>query len=279
MKQGQLLAIHSIEIHQDLGSANTATEITVSCAGNNWVTHNAWVKGKAMWDEMNAEVLKDNPSIQGKWADFKIYLLEDMSSTTTIRCRDGAGGALPSYGEWNYSRFVIPQHDVDPATGLTLPAQEAVAALCGEDDKTGAVWRMSLVNAYEESRATVSDLQPNVNPNVPDSFYSKLGDLGGQEDELSTVIIDANDTAPYGNAPGEYPGGAAFTTHNALVVQGKAITNVYNPSATVGGFLAPCGLIRIANTTTSDSSADNFKVFVNLVPGPSRGVMALPMGQ
>lgn len=279
MKQGQALAIDSIEIHQDLGTTNTAVELTVRTAGNNWITHNAWVKGKALWDQMNNEVLEDQPSIQGKWADFKVYLTEGMSSANTLKCTDGAGGAWPATEiEWAYSKFVLPQHDVDPATGAALPAQEAVAALVGEDDVAGAIWRMSLVNAYELSRASVSNFMPNVPAGSPDSFYSRLMDLGGQETELSTVIVDANDLPPYSNTTGNYPGGAGFTgAAKPLVVQGKCITNIYNPTAIIPGFIAPCGLLQIASV--AEGVAENFKVFVNLRAGPSRGVLAAPMGQ
>lgn len=282
MHQGQNLVIGSITMHQDLGTTNDATEITVSAAGNNWITQNAWVKGKALWDQMNEEVLEDQPSIEGKWSDFKIYLLEDMDSGNTLKCTDGAGGAWPATDiEWAYSKYVLPQHDVTQATGVAKDAQEAVVALCGEDDKTGAIWRMSLINAYELSRATVTSPAPNVPGTNPDAFFSLLTDYGGQEDELSTVIIDANDVPPYSNTVGNYPGGAIFTTHNALVVQGKAITNIYNPTATIDGFIAPCGLVRVANVCefTAPATPQNFKLFVNLIPGPSKGVLASPMGQ
>lgn len=279
-RQGMNYAIGSIHIAQDLASANSGCELTVHTAGNTWVTQNAHVKGRALWDKMNDEVLDDQPSIQGKWADFKIYLTEDMDSSNTLKCTDGAGGAWPTTDiEWNYSKYVIPQHDVDPATGLSLPAQEAVVALCGEDDISGATWRMSLINAYELSRSTVQDPMPNVPAGASTSFYSMLMDLGGQESELSDVIEDANDVPPYSNTEGNYPGGAVFTTHNALTVVGKEITSIYQPTATIGSFIAPCGLIRLSSTVTSDTTPQNFKVFVNLVPGSYKGVMAEPMGQ
>lgn len=277
-RQGMNYAVGSIQIQQDLASGNTGCELTVSAAGNTWVTQNAHVKGKALWDKMNDEVLDDQPSIQGKWADFKIYLSEDMDSSNTLKCTDGAGGVWPTTDiEWNYSKYVIPQHDVDPATGQSLPAQEAVAALCGEDDVAGATWRMSLINAYELSRSTVQDPMPNVPAGASTSFYSMLMDLGGQESELSDVIEDANDVPPYSNTEGNYPGGKIFTTHNALTVVGKQITSQYQPTATIGSFIAPCGLLRVASAVTG--VPENFKVFVNLVPGSYKGVMADAMGQ
>lgn len=279
-KQNRNYAVGSITIAQDLGSANSGCDLTVSAAGNTWITQNAHVKGEAMWDEMNDLVLDDMPSIQGKWADFKIYLTEDMDFGNTLKCTDGAGGIWPTTDiEWNYSKFVIPQHDTLAGAGTALPAQESVVSLCGEDDIVGAIWRMSLINAYERSRSTVQDPMPNVPAGAAASFYSLLTDYGGQETELGDIIEDANDVPPYSNTEGNYPGGSVFTSHNALTVVGKQITSTFQPTASIGSFIAPCGLIRLASTVTSDTVAENFKVFVNLVPGNYKGVMSAVMGQ
>ena len=62
---------------------------------------------------MNKEVLDDNPSVQGKWADYKVYLTESQSGANTLDNLDGAGGDYPD-NEWEISRYVVPQHDVDP---------------------------------------------------------------------------------------------------------------------------------------------------------------------
>jgi hypothetical protein len=280
-KQNRNYAIGSIQIFHDLATVNSGSEITVSAAGNTWITQNAHVKGEALWNQMNDLVLDDMPSIEGKWADFKIYLTEDMDSSNILKCTDGAGGAWPTTDlEWQYSKFVIPQH-ATAADGSVIPAQEAVVALCGEDDVGGATWRMSLINAYERSRATVQDPMPNAPAGAAASFYSLLTDYGGQETELGDVIEDANDVPPYSNTEGNYPGGSVFTTHNALTVVGKQITSQFQPTATIGSFIAPCGLIRVASTVVSNEGVqgDNFKLFVNLVPGSYRGVMSEVMGQ
>lgn len=284
-EQGRNYAIGSIQIFHDLGTVNTGSEITVSAAGNTWVTQNAHVKGEAMWNQMNELVLEDMPSIEGKWADFKIYLTEDMDSSNILKCTDGAGGAWPTSDlEWQYSKFVIPEHDVVQATGVAEPAQEAVVALCGEDDVAGATWRMSLINAYERSRSTVQDPMPNAPTGAAASFYSLLTDYGGQETELGDILEDANDVPPYSNTEGNYPGGSVFTTHNALTVVGKQSTSQFQPTATIGPFIAPCGLLRVASSVQTPESdpvtnADNFKLFVNLVPGGYKGVMSTEMGQ
>jgi hypothetical protein len=54
-------------------SSTSASTCVVSTLPDTWVTSNAWVKAKALWKEMNNKVLEDNPSTQGKWADFKVF--------------------------------------------------------------------------------------------------------------------------------------------------------------------------------------------------------------
>jgi len=277
--QGRNLVVGSIDILQDVDSDNTGCELTIHTAPNTWVTHNAWVKGEAMWDEMNDQVLDDQPSISGTWADFKVHLTEDHASSNTLKCTNGAGGTWPTTDlEWAYSQYVIPHH-VDAADPAPADPTIAVVCLCGADDVAGVIHRYSLINAYELARATVQDPMPNVPSTNPSSFFSELMDLGGQEEDLSDIIIDANDVPPYSNTVGNYPGGAGFANQAALVVVGKTITTQYQPTASIPSFLAPCGLLRIASEVISESTPENFKIFVNLVPGSYKGVFSERMGQ
>ena len=102
--------------------------ITATTAGETWPVHNAHVKAHAMWNEMNRLVLEDNPSIVGKWHDFKLYLDADMATGVTNIPYGGTGTPV-TLGEWEYSKFVLPEHDVDPVTGAPLPADETFAHL------------------------------------------------------------------------------------------------------------------------------------------------------
>ena len=98
-------------------AANLATiEMSVRTAGNSWVVHNSHVKGEALWNEMQRLVLKDNPSIKGKWHDFKIVLSTQMITNRQLNVKDGSGTDVKA-GEWDMSTYVMPQHEVDPATG------------------------------------------------------------------------------------------------------------------------------------------------------------------
>jgi hypothetical protein len=176
-------------------------EVSVRTAGNTWVVHNAHVKGEALWHEMQELVLKDNPSIKGKWHDYKLVLSTQMVTARQLNVKDGSGTDVKA-GEWNLATYVMPQHDVNPADGLPLAADEFGACLIGPDSPS----IKSLVQAYEDSRATVSPDMPNVPTGVSTSFFNLLTDSGSQEPELADVIIDENDNPPYDID--EYPGGA-----------------------------------------------------------------------
>ncbi len=277
-RQGYQYAVAGITITDDV-DVSAALEITVNTAGNTWVTQNAWTKGYSLWNQMNQEVIDDNPSVQGKWADFKVYLTEAQSFGITLRALDGSMAAWPTGAEWAISTFVVPQHDVD-AAGNVLPAEEWIAALVGPDDLPNK--RFSLVKAYEESRATVQDQAPNVPVALPDSFYLKLTDDGSQDPELAAVLVDANDQPPYPMGPGEYPGSSNFlgTSASPTTRVARGVKNDFTPTLQLPGFTAECGLMLITGTRAAGSGASSdARIQVHLVPGNYRGVMAVPMGQ
>lgn len=275
-RQGYQYAVAGITVTDAVGITN-AVEFTANTAGNSWITQNAWTKGHSFWNEMNKEVLEDNPSVQGKWADYKVFLNEAQSAANTLRVLDGASAPWPAGEEWEISRYVVPQHDVDPATGAVLPASEFVAALVGPDDLPNG--RFSLVKAYEDSRATVQDIAPNVPVGLPTSFYLQLMDDGSQDPELATVIQDANDQPPYCMGAGEYPGGSAFGFSGATTRVARGVKNDFAPTMTLPGFTAECGLIQLGARRATGGGSAAIRVQIHLVPGDYRGVMAKPMGQ
>ena len=107
---------------------------------------------------MQELVLDDNLSIAGKWHDYKIQLYAGQNDTRTLNVKDSNGDdILP--GEWLLSEYVMPQHSVDGA-GNPLIALKRTALLIGDDSTSGS--RVSLTKAYQESRATVQPVDPNV---------------------------------------------------------------------------------------------------------------------
>lgn len=270
-RQGMQYAIAGITVSDDVG-ATRDIELNVSTAGNTWIVHNSWKKGQALWMEMQKEVLESNPSVAGKWRDYKILMTEEMAFANTRRALDGSMATWQPGQEWTRSLYVVPQHDVDPATGAVLPAEEWYACLIGPDDPANKVF--SLVKAYEESRATVQDVAPNVPAALPNSFYLKLQDDGSQDPELATIVIDENDQPPYATA---YPGGGTFGVKGSMTRVGRGTLNSNAPTLQMPGFTAECGFIYL--NAISSAGTGNVRVQVHLVPGEYKGVMAVPMGQ
>ena len=128
--QSRMYAYQGLTFIWSAAGAMSTIEVTVRTAGNTWSVHNAHVKGHALWNQMQDLVLEDNPSVKGKWHDFKILLSDQHVQTRQLEVLDGAGVAYKG-GEWNYSTYLMPQHDVDPVSGLPLAALEKDATLVG----------------------------------------------------------------------------------------------------------------------------------------------------
>jgi hypothetical protein len=255
-------------------------ELKVATAGNTWSVQNAHVKGHALWNQMQDLVLEDNPSIKGKWHDFKIQYSSSQSANRTLACRDAAGVLINS-GEWNIATYVMPQHEVDttvPGIGTPLPALELTPVLIGDDTPT----KRSLVKAYQESRATVQPEDPSVPGTVATSFFNLLTDSGSQEPELADVIIAENDEPPYDQS--EYVGGANNGEHGSVVAYGAI--SAAEVDGRLGGFVAPCGLLELqlrgfdaTGEEIPSGSMPEVEVILHVAPGSYKGVAAIPMGQ
>lgn len=285
MRQGHSLVIEKIEanfLSQETAPGVSTIDTVIlqaSVAGDSWPVHNAHVKGKAMWDEMNNLVLEDNPSVKGKWHDFKVYLDAGMR-TGTILAPGYSHGAI-SLGEWDYSKYVMPEHDVDPATGEPVPADETFAHLVGDNvGVVGAYDSVGLVKAYGLSRATVQDVDPNVPAAFGTSFFNLLTDSGSQEPELANVIEDANDEPPYD--VDAYPGGAVSAPNGVVAEIG--VGTIGSPLVHLTPFAAQCGLIRLdyfpyKNGILVPAAEVPLLITVTVAAGNYKGVAAIPMGQ
>lgn len=279
--QGRMVAYNGLTfIWRSNGTAATSLatlQCTVKTAGNTWIVHNAFVKGKALWDEMQQLVLDDNPSVAGKWHDFKTTLSRNQVGNQELDVLDSAGNPYLA-GEWNIATYVMPQHDVDPATGQPIIAEEFQSCLVGDDSSS----RKSLVKAYAESRARPNDFTPNVPGAMSGSFFNLLTDSGSQEPELATVILGENDEPPYDLD--NYPGGDANAPQAVTV--GTAATSSAEVDGRVGPFVAPCGLLRI-DIEGYDFNGDpidpvnmpEVKLLLHVSPGTYKGIASIPMGQ
>lgn len=279
--QGRMVAYQGLTfIWRANGTAPTSLatlQCTVKTAGNTWLVHNAFVKGKALWNEMQELVLEDNPSVAGKWHDYKISLSRNQVGNQELDVLDSTGVPYMA-GEWNISTYVMPQHEVDPVTGQPLAAEEFTACLIGDDSGS----RRSLVKAYAESRARPNDFTPNVPGAMSGSFFNLLTDSGSQEPELATVILGENDEPPYDLD--NYPGGD--TNAPQAVTVATAATSASEVDGRIGPFVAPCGLIRVdiegydSNGNLIDpENMPEVKLLLHVAPGTYKGIASIPMGQ
>ena len=82
-RQGRLYAIGGITFHWKGAAATDNLVVSVATAPNTWVVRNAWTKGFALWRQMQKLVLDDNPSVKGRWHDFKLLMDTGQTSGNT----------------------------------------------------------------------------------------------------------------------------------------------------------------------------------------------------
>ncbi len=247
---------------------------------DNWVTANAWVKAKALWKSMQNRVLKDNPSIAGKWRDFKVYM--DLahqqggtaSSGPTLNLWPLSLLTEVNKGEWNMSTLVLPEHDVDPATGVVLPADEFEVHMMGDDNGGPLPANLAsggIIKMYQETRARQQQ-EPLVPAGMAENWGTQLTDSGSQDPELADIIDAENDLPPYDND--DYPGGD--NNFNEGVAQSWMVTTTTLAIDKDAGFKVPLGLIKVR---WANSSNIGVGLQIHLVPGHYKGLYATEVKQ
>jgi len=283
-RQGKVYYIDKVTWLSDVPTpsvGNSAvSKISLITIPNNWVVKNAVTKAYALWREMQRNVLRDNPSVEGKWADFKLFMDQAHYSggsgsngpTLNLKPLDADGNAILD-AEWYMSRYVSPQHDVDTTTGKPLAADDYAAHVLGDTlGSSGAYTSVGIVQGYQETRARVVQA-PDVPDEMSTSWMTELTDEGGQDPELADIIEDANDKAPYDME--EYPGVTANFDGGILKTQLSC-----TPSSAVIwtqlNYPVPLGLLKV-NLDQIGAAQSKGTILIDLVPGEYSGVMATDM--
>lgn len=251
-----------------------------SKAPDTWMASNSWEKAYHLWRKMNDQVLDEEPSISGRYQDFKVFLDATMAGQTVQDATNAAGKILTprdslgnlttgDYSEaaspkanWDYSTIQIPN---SPGAGVTT---EFGLHFIGPDAAT-----KGLVAGYALSRSRPQTEDPNV-PTV-DGWMTELFDVGNNMEELRDDIQEDNDRPPYPVVEGvteRYAGGATefpgLQIHDAAII---SPTTVGGKTSIPGGNFQ-CGLIQLNNTTDAVLNLQ-----IHLVAGPHRGYLCQPM--
>jgi hypothetical protein len=277
-RQGKLVAIANVRITMPSASTPTAgNAVYVSAMQNNWCTSNAWHKAFAVWDKQQREALEDSQSqsAMAGFRDFKVFIdyqheivgnlepvnLGPFSQAGPFPTAVVTAPALQS-GEWDYSQIVVP----DPATGV---ASEYSLHMHGPTTPSSK----GIVAGYQSSRSYPQSPDP-VSPAIAASWMNEMFDVGGDNTDVVDNATNRNDNLPYDQD--QYPGGPS----NYRYPENKAWC--FNRSTTgvntfnLGGFVAPCGILRIDQLYSNGSPTDLI-IEVELLPGHDRGLLLSDM--
>lgn len=291
-RQGMTYVVQDIQLGMSAGMRSTDVyQISFSTMGNSWMVHNAWTKAFRTWQRMQNEYMDGvGASLKGKWADFKIYLDDSHSGATKLTPYAGDGAAYAT-GEWIYSNFVY-----DDAGTSRSPSMHMIGSVTSDS-------AIGLIEAYANSRNYVQG-GPSNTAEMATGFYAQYHGVGDVDDELGNDLRDDNDLPPY--ELDDYPGGDSNA--DAAVAVRLGSVNASQSTATLPGFIVPCGLIKVHSneielTNTTESATDlgdpaatgvaspgplsvyqaatavTALAVVTLAVGPYRGVLAAPMGQ
>ncbi len=283
-QQGKCYYVSRVSVQALTTPSATGAGVALYTLPDTWVTSNAWTKSKALWKSMQNRVLKDNPSVKGKWSDYKVYM--DLahqqggtaSSGPTLNLWPVTFGLTEvGKGEWNMSTLVLPEHDVDPATGVVLPADEFEVHMMGADNGgplPTALVSGGIIKMYEDTRARQHD-EPLVPTDMPNSWGTQLTDSGSQDPELAAIIDAENDRPPYENE--HYPGGES--NFNLGVMQSNLVCSASLLTDKDIGFKVPLGLINVRSNISGDGSGVGFLLTLHLTPGHYKGLYATEVKQ
>lgn len=238
IRQGQLFKVKGLRVYQAKDTDNR--RVMVSTIPTNWVARNAWVKGKALWDKMNALAVEDlaGSTLYPKYHDYKVYMnaahKTDHASAEHVPCDADSNDVATTSSEWKYSEYA--------SSKASESDNYDVKMLGTHDGSTGAYTCVSLIDAYRQSRVRPQLTDPVLDPNIITSPWAELFGDDDQTSDIITNLNEDNDAPPY--PPSIYIGDG--TDDGGFAVGSHAIQKSGSGgSITFPTFVAPCGLIRI----------------------------------
>jgi len=274
-RQGMNFAISSIEVFASKGG-----NVSVGIVPTTWVADNATTKAFESWKDQRALVLKNEPSLKAKWSDFKIFL-DSAHATAGV-----AGNLTPvdhdanpyTLGDWDVSQYVTPLPGADQAAAGD--AKEVTFHVVGDHIPAGTfevatTTSVGLIKAYAASRALPLAPDPSTQGQYSSGFYNVNSVPDEMQEDVMDNVVQHNDNPPYTIT--KYPGSelnapTSQWTDTMILNNFGDSTAFYSDS--MGPFVAPLGLLRLAVTNVAEGEEPVFTIVIRCVPGNYKGVLA-----
>lgn len=259
-KQGIQWAIARITFVDTAGTANGT--VNVQKIPTTWVSANSWKKSEAAWDSMNDNAMEFAEGVKPRYYDYKIHMDQTHVASGFAQNLLPVGITPATAGEWLASEFVIPDEGTNTVTTYKVH-------MMGDDNVNGK----GLVRGYALSRALPFDPDPRTFTDLSENWISQVFNQGTlQTSEVLDDLEVTNDGLPYDDS---YYGGAAIPLNeivDEVVFRNTAQRPAPGSRLSIGGFTAPCGLIRLDQLTGT-----TLRMYVDLVPGTHRGYLCESM--
>ena len=272
-RQGRMYKVKSLTVVDN----DQEKFVQVGIAPDSWAMRNAVKRAFRRWNEMNMQVLEEQPSLKARWNDFKPYLSKrhfdaEKGTAGTVETPEDMNGNNLRYGNWSYSTFEAP---VDSANN-DVDGYEV--AILGNHEGSGTNYsRVGLIKSYGDARGTVNNREPNTSVGfASDDPLVNLLDAGTQYDEIAENIIAEGVAPPYYmpvtplQSPGDrYAGGTDNMPEEIMIAEFNSSSQTEGVQR-IFGFNVPLGVIRLDHSTASGTT--NFTVIVEVAEGSYKGV-------
>lgn len=294
LRQGMEYVVESMEI-----ITNGSGTLQIYRMPEHWSLLNSWEKTMRHWLEQQNEAAEESglESTKAAYRDFKIFFDADHANAGTgdNLIPVGYTTTAPATGgyQWNPAQVVLPN------AGGPGVAEEYYLHALGADN-AGANPSKGMVLAYAQSRSRPFNDDPNIVDVAAGGLFGKMENVGEDMGEIIGNYQDHNQQPPYvidvDTTDEYYPGGI---NQGTLALWGgikhygqlEDVLNVRSgPSGLgtdgCGGFVAPCGLLKIVGDMMVTSvGAGAFSPYaipsallrVTIAPGGYKGLLAQSM--
>lgn len=273
LRQGLNWVVSNMELW-----SNGNSKMIIYKLPDSWMMANAWTKSFHAWQTQQESVLDGQPSLAGKYRDFKIFYDSDHEQAgfglnLLPHGYSGAFGLDDAY-DWDHTNIEIPTDG-----GALAPVRFNLHAL-GATTATSK----ALIHGYALSRSRPQQEDPNVP--LYGGWLQHISDVA-EIDPYIRQDLSENNTPPYPVAAADgvnqnqefYPGGNQQAPDYNSFIQDALVTRTTTSlnADSSGAFLAPCGLLRLGLEHTATSEPTICHLFLEVSPGPERGFLAQPM--